>query len=210
MSDEKKQVTKKNIAATFWEEFSKSNITVIILAILTGVILATARGAGEVAPLMITGVVKLAPDLTLPQCEDIAALALEHFAQPLAGRPVYLAIGSRDNRVGTECCIRLALRISEEESRLAKPFGQQEATRGGLDVLLCDLRGQVRDALDAAGALELAVGEKGHAARIVTAILETLEPFDEDRDDVARRDGADDSAHGCTLRGSGAIAIRNS
>lgn len=32
---------------------------------LTGVILATARGAGEVAPLMITGVVKLAPDLPL-------------------------------------------------------------------------------------------------------------------------------------------------
>ncbi|MFA6110032.1 MAG: phosphate ABC transporter permease PstA [Candidatus Latescibacterota bacterium] len=31
--------------------------------ILTGVILAIARGAGEVAPLMITGVVKLAPDL---------------------------------------------------------------------------------------------------------------------------------------------------
>ncbi len=33
--------------------------------ILTGVILAMARGAGEVAPLMITGVVKLAPDLPL-------------------------------------------------------------------------------------------------------------------------------------------------
>ena len=33
--------------------------------ILTGIILATARGAGEVAPLMITGVVKLAPDLPL-------------------------------------------------------------------------------------------------------------------------------------------------
>ena len=33
--------------------------------ILTGVILATARGAGEVAPLMITGVVKLAPELPL-------------------------------------------------------------------------------------------------------------------------------------------------
>jgi phosphate transport system permease protein len=31
--------------------------------ILTGLILAMARGAGEVAPLMITGVVKLAPDL---------------------------------------------------------------------------------------------------------------------------------------------------
>lgn len=33
--------------------------------ILTGAILAMARGAGEVAPLMITGVVKLAPDLPL-------------------------------------------------------------------------------------------------------------------------------------------------
>jgi phosphate transport system permease protein len=31
--------------------------------ILTGIILSMARGAGEVAPLMITGVVKLAPDL---------------------------------------------------------------------------------------------------------------------------------------------------
>jgi len=33
--------------------------------ILTGTILAIARGAGEVAPLMLTGVVKLAPDLPL-------------------------------------------------------------------------------------------------------------------------------------------------
>jgi phosphate transport system permease protein len=33
--------------------------------VLTGMILAMARGAGEVAPLMITGVVKLAPDLPL-------------------------------------------------------------------------------------------------------------------------------------------------
>jgi phosphate transport system permease protein len=35
--------------------------------ILTGMILAMARGAGEVAPLMITGVVKLAPDLPLDE-----------------------------------------------------------------------------------------------------------------------------------------------
>jgi phosphate transport system permease protein len=33
--------------------------------ILTGIILVIARGAGEVAPLMITGVVKLAPSLPL-------------------------------------------------------------------------------------------------------------------------------------------------
>jgi phosphate transport system permease protein len=36
-----------------------------IPGILTGTILAMARGAGEVAPLMITGVVKLAPELPL-------------------------------------------------------------------------------------------------------------------------------------------------
>jgi phosphate transport system permease protein len=34
-------------------------------SILTGLILAMARAAGEVAPLMITGVVKLAPSLPL-------------------------------------------------------------------------------------------------------------------------------------------------
>jgi phosphate transport system permease protein len=33
--------------------------------ILTGLILAISRGAGEVAPLMITGVVKLAPSLPI-------------------------------------------------------------------------------------------------------------------------------------------------
>lgn len=42
--------------------------------ILTGVILATARGAGEVAPLMITGVVKLAPDLPLDSTWPIVHL----------------------------------------------------------------------------------------------------------------------------------------
>ena len=31
--------------------------------VMTGLILAMARGAGEVAPLMVTGVVKLAPSL---------------------------------------------------------------------------------------------------------------------------------------------------
>ena len=47
--------------------YSESGVTLTLPAsvpgILTGVILAMARGAGEVAPLMITGVVKLAPEL---------------------------------------------------------------------------------------------------------------------------------------------------
>ena len=42
--------------------------------ILTGLILAMARGAGEVAPLMITGVVKLAPDLPLDSVAPFAHL----------------------------------------------------------------------------------------------------------------------------------------
>ena len=33
--------------------------------VMTGLILAMARGAGEVAPLMVTGVVKLAPSLPI-------------------------------------------------------------------------------------------------------------------------------------------------
>jgi phosphate transport system permease protein len=42
--------------------------------VLTGLILAMARGAGEVAPLMITGVVKLAPDLPLDGVAPFAHL----------------------------------------------------------------------------------------------------------------------------------------
>lgn len=42
--------------------------------VLTGLILAMARGAGEVAPLMITGVVKLAPDLPLDGTAPFAHL----------------------------------------------------------------------------------------------------------------------------------------
>lgn len=49
---------------------------------------------------------------------EVAALALENYAAQLAGRAIYLAIGNRDNRVGTECCAQFALRLFEEEARL--------------------------------------------------------------------------------------------
>jgi dienelactone hydrolase len=48
---------------------------------------------------------------------EVAALALDHWAADLAGRPVFLAIGNRDERVGTDCCARLALHLFEEEAR---------------------------------------------------------------------------------------------
>ncbi|MBL7996769.1 phosphate ABC transporter permease PstA [bacterium] len=53
------------LGATKWQTTWRVVLPASTPGILTGVILAMARGAGEVAPLMITGVVKLAPNLPL-------------------------------------------------------------------------------------------------------------------------------------------------
>ncbi|MGE0680675.1 MAG: phosphate ABC transporter permease PstA [Candidatus Binatia bacterium] len=53
------------LGSTKWETIRKIVLPGAMPGILTGAILAMARGAGEVAPLMITGVVKLAPTLPL-------------------------------------------------------------------------------------------------------------------------------------------------
>ena len=53
------------LGATKWQTTWRVVLPASTPGILTGVILAMARGAGEVAPLMITGVVKLAPSLPL-------------------------------------------------------------------------------------------------------------------------------------------------
>ncbi|GAB1371649.1 phosphate ABC transporter permease PstA [Candidatus Kapaibacterium sp.] len=53
------------LGATKLQMVSKILLPASTPGIMTGLILAIARGAGEVAPLMITGVVKLAPDLPL-------------------------------------------------------------------------------------------------------------------------------------------------
>jgi phosphate transport system permease protein len=51
------------LGATKWETTWKVVLPSLMPSILTGLILAMARAAGEVAPLMLTGVVKLAPAL---------------------------------------------------------------------------------------------------------------------------------------------------
>jgi phosphate transport system permease protein len=51
------------MGATQFQTISRVVLPAAAPGILTGLILAMARGAGEVAPLMITGVVKLAPEL---------------------------------------------------------------------------------------------------------------------------------------------------
>ncbi len=53
------------LGSTKWQTIRRIVLPAATPGILTGVILAMARGAGEVAPLMITGVVKLAPNLPL-------------------------------------------------------------------------------------------------------------------------------------------------
>jgi phosphate transport system permease protein len=53
------------LGATKWQTLWKVVLPGATPGILTGLILAMARGAGEVAPLMLTGVVKLAPAMPL-------------------------------------------------------------------------------------------------------------------------------------------------
>jgi phosphate transport system permease protein len=53
------------LGATRWQTLRRVVLPYAAPGILTGAILAVARGAGEVAPLMLTGVVKLAPNLPL-------------------------------------------------------------------------------------------------------------------------------------------------
>lgn len=53
------------LGSTKWQTIWKVVLPASAPGILTGVILAMARAAGEVAPLMITGVVKLAPNLPI-------------------------------------------------------------------------------------------------------------------------------------------------
>ncbi|PIQ99329.1 MAG: phosphate ABC transporter, permease protein PstA [Nitrospinae bacterium CG11_big_fil_rev_8_21_14_0_20_45_15] len=53
------------LGATKWETSWRIVFPAVMPSILTGLILAMARAAGEVAPLMITGVVKMAPSLPL-------------------------------------------------------------------------------------------------------------------------------------------------
>lgn len=63
------------LGATKWETLWKTILPMASPAMMTGLILAVARAAGEVAPLMLVGVVKLAP--TLPLDENFPFLHLD-------------------------------------------------------------------------------------------------------------------------------------
>jgi phosphate transport system permease protein len=63
------------MGASKWQTIQRIVLPGAVPGILTGMILAMARGAGEVAPLMLVGVVKLAP--TLPITGDAPFLHLD-------------------------------------------------------------------------------------------------------------------------------------
>ncbi|MEZ4734395.1 MAG: hypothetical protein R3E79_45470 [Caldilineaceae bacterium] len=48
----------------------------------------------------------------------VAALALHQYAESLAGRAVFLAIGNHDRRVGSATCLRFGLRLLELEAAI--------------------------------------------------------------------------------------------
>ncbi|MNV02766.1 hypothetical protein D3C71_930060 [compost metagenome] len=64
-----------------------------------------------------------------------------------------------------------------------------------LHLVLGDLIGQLGHALRAARAAQMAVGVDGDAARVIAAIFQALQAFNQDRGDVALGDGANNAAH---------------
>ena len=80
--------------ASKWQVIRRVVLPKAMPGIMTGVILAMARGAGEVAPLMITGVVKLAPEL--PVSGDFPFIHLERTIMHLGFHIYDLGFQSRN------------------------------------------------------------------------------------------------------------------
>jgi alpha-beta hydrolase superfamily lysophospholipase len=83
---------------------------------------ADARIAGVAALAPVTDWRRLSEFADLSTRPAVAQLAIEHWAAELAGRPVFLAIGNADQRVGTDACVQYALRLlaAEAGSALAR------------------------------------------------------------------------------------------
>jgi phosphate transport system permease protein len=81
--------------ASKWQTIQRVVLPTAAPGILTGLILAMARGAGEVAPLMLVGVVKLAP--TLPVDTDFPFIHLERKFMHLAFHIYDLGFQSPDS-----------------------------------------------------------------------------------------------------------------
>jgi phosphate transport system permease protein len=83
------------LGASKWQTIQQIVLPASVPGILTGTILAMARGAGEVAPLMLVGVVKLAP--TLPLNTDFPYVHLDQKFMHLGFHIYDLAFQSPDS-----------------------------------------------------------------------------------------------------------------
>ena len=83
------------LGASKWQTIQRIVLPASVPGILTGTILAMARGAGEVAPLMLVGVVKLAP--TLPLNTDYPFIHLDQKFMHLGFHIYDLAFQSPDS-----------------------------------------------------------------------------------------------------------------
>ncbi|HMO59133.1 MAG TPA: hypothetical protein PKA05_18090 [Roseiflexaceae bacterium] len=63
---------------------------------------------------------------TVRETAELAALTLDGYAAALAGRPVFLAIGNADARVGTACCVRFAQWLLAAEAQAGVEHSQQQ------------------------------------------------------------------------------------
>jgi alpha-beta hydrolase superfamily lysophospholipase len=72
-------------------------------------------GVAGLAP--VTDWRRLTEFTAIAERTETAALALDHWAAEFVGRPVFLAIGNADERVGTDCCARFALELFCAEAR---------------------------------------------------------------------------------------------
>ncbi|MSP13803.1 MAG: hypothetical protein EXR62_12715 [Chloroflexi bacterium] len=79
------------------------------------------RGVAGLAP--VTDWRRLSEFSAIRDKPEVAALTLDHWAESLAGRAVFVGIGHKDDRVGTDACVGFALRLLEAERATGQTQG---------------------------------------------------------------------------------------
>jgi len=105
---------------------------------------------------------------------------------------------ARGRRCRTRASAEVRVRVVHRRRAVGGPAGVGNAGAGG-DVVGRHTGFQLGHARGAASAFQLTALVYSHAAAVVAAVLQPLQAFDEDGDDVARGDRADDAAHGSCL-----------
>ncbi|MNL40138.1 hypothetical protein D3C87_1624630 [compost metagenome] len=115
-----------------------------------------------------------------------------HGAQFLAQRFVVLDDAVMHQRDGLVREMRVGVdRIGLAVRGPARVGNAQRAGQAGR----LRLRVQIGHARDGARALQRLVAHDGHAARVIAAVLQATQAFDQDRNDIARGNRADDATH---------------